>query len=157
MRGFGEILASSVKYVGLLSLSPLTGMFPSIALNIMASKYMVHNLYNALTLDKVTTTIYKAKDFQNDISKKLYDLDFNSYVLKDSKRIIKDIKINFLEYFNYDDSSHVDMLRRINILENNLDNQEYKLNLIKDRLLKNKIINEKTINKVKILEKDSEK
>ena len=126
LRGFGDILSSSVRYIGLLSLSPLTGRFPSIALNIMASRYMLHNLYNALTVDEITTTIYKAQDFQNDISSKLNDLNYNIYSLNDAKGVIKDIRVKFMEQFNYEDSSHIDMLKKINLLENNLENQETK-------------------------------
>ena len=48
LEGFNSLVGNSFKYVGLMLMSPLKGLFPSIATQTVVTKGIIHNLYNNL-------------------------------------------------------------------------------------------------------------
>ena len=127
LKGFGDLVGGTLKYLGLLSLSPFSSLLPGIAYRTQAANMMVKNLRDALSLEKVTSTIYKVENFQFQLDDKINDINYN--------------------YYNVD--------RTINDIEIMVYNNREKLDLIRKKLKSEKKINENTLKKVRMLENDS--
>ena len=155
LNGFTNLLFSSVRYLGLLSLSPLAGFVPGIAISTLATRNMIHNLRNSLSIDRITSTVYRAEDFRFELNKKLYDIDYNANVIDMSLDEIKDLKKEFLNQYNYKIDDHHKILSNINKIESSLYRQKDKLSILKKKMEISKKSNEETLNKVKVLEKNS--
>ena len=155
LNGFADLLFSSVRYLGLLSISPLAGFVPGIAISTLATRNMIHNLRNSLSIDRITSTVYRAEDFRFELNKKLYDIEYNANVINMSLDEIKDLKKEFLNQYNYKIDDHHKILSNINMIESSLYRQKDKLSILKKKMEISKKSNEETLNKVKVLEKES--
>ena len=155
LNGFTDLLFSSVRYLGLLSISPLAGFVPGIAISTLATRNMIHNLRNSLSIDRITSTVYRAEDFRFELNKKLYDIDYNVNVIDMSLDDIKDLKKEFLNQYNYKINDHHNILSSINKIESSLYRQKDKLAILKKKMEISKKSNEETLNKVRVLEKES--
>ena len=155
LNGFTDLLFSSVRYLGLLSISPLAGFVPGIAISTLATRNMIHNLRNSLSIDRITSTVYRAEDFRFELNKKLYDIDYNVNVIQMSLDDIKDLKKEFLNQYNYKINDHHKILSSINKIESSLYRQKDKLAILKKKMEISKKSNEETLNKVRVLEKES--
>ena len=155
LNGFTDLLFSSVRYLGLLSISPLAGFVPGIAISTLATRNMIHNLRNSLSIDRITSTVYRAEDFRFELNKKLYDIDYNVNVIDMSLDDIKDLKKEFLNQYNYKINDHHKILSSINKIESSLYRQKDKLAILKKKMEISKKSNEETSNKVRVLEKES--
>ena len=155
LNGFTDLLFSSVRYLGLLSISPLAGFVPGIAISTLATRNMIHNLRNSLSIDRITSTVYRAEDFRFELNKKLYDIDYNVNVIDMSLDDIKDLKKEFLNQYNYKINDHHKILSSINKIESSLYRQKDKLAILKKKMEISKKSNEETLNKVRVLEKES--
>ena len=155
LNGFTDLLFSSVRYLGLLSISPLAGFVPGIAISTLATRNMIHNLRNSLSIDRITSTVYRAEDFRFELNKKLYDIEYNANVINMSLDEIKDLKKEFLNQYNYKIDDHHKILSNINMIESSLYRQKDKLAILKKKMEISKKSNEETLNKVRVLEKES--
>jgi len=155
MKGFGDLVGGTFRYLSLLMLSPFMGVFPSIAVSTYAANRMVKNLYKALTLEKITTVVYSANDLQNELSRKINDLDYNYNNVEVTLDNIHKLKNEFKNQYSSNIPGYDETLRKINDIERLVYNNKCRLDLIKKRLIERKKINEKTLVKVKTLEKES--
>ena len=63
-----SLVSSSFKYLFYLSLSPFRGVFPSIAMNTLATRDMVRSIRDSMELEKIVKINYYAKDYEYEIS-----------------------------------------------------------------------------------------
>lgn len=59
LKGFGQLLGNSFKYLGLLLVNPLKGLIPGIATQTLIVKNLVHNLYNTLDWEEQRKIVYE--------------------------------------------------------------------------------------------------
>jgi hypothetical protein len=153
LEGFGNLLSGSLRYLGLLMASPFVGL-SSIAFSTYATNRMIFNLRRSLRLEKITSTVYKAEDYQFELNDKINTLDYNYDNIDKTLDNVLGLKSEFMEQYNYEIAGYDETLRKINEIENIIYNNKEKLNIIRDQLKKNRKLNSETLNKCRILQKN---
>ena len=98
-KGFGALLANSFKYLGLMLMNPLKGMFPNIAIQTLATRKLIGNLFDSMHLEENRRTIYEATDFSQEINLALNDIDYTEGLIDKSLDDILILKGKFKEKF----------------------------------------------------------
>lgn len=156
LKGLGDLVSSSFKYLFYLSISPFKGLFPSIAINTLATKHMIRNIRDNLELEEIRKINYFAKDYENEINRNIYDINNLNNLLYSTLDDVNNLKIEFKDkYGMYIDkiSEYKDIYKKIEKIENmvrfNMDRVkkiEKSLNKSKEKN-KNKLIKIKELNK----------
>jgi len=157
VEGLGTFLGSLFKYLGTLFVAPFSGLMPGIAISTLATKKVVNNLADNIKIKEKTKTIYAASDYENDIINSIHDLssmdDLIDSTLEDIYKIKKELKSklgsNSREYEN--------IISKINKLESNIQNNKYKVHILKTKMEQNKKINKDKLVKVKVLNQKQKK
>lgn len=155
LRGFGDLLGGTFRYLRMLSMMSFSSLLPGISFRNYATYRMVNNLRCALRLERVTSTIYKAEDFQFELNDKINTLDYNYNCVDKTIDSVKKLKSEFMEQYKYDLPSYNETLRKINEIEVLVYNNREKLDIIRNKLKINKKLNEDTLKKCRTLEKES--
>ena len=159
LKGFNEFLFNSFKYVGLLMLSPLKGVIPSIATETLLTKNIVGNLYNNLEWQESKKMIYEAIDYSSEISSVIDDLDYTDRVVSGTLEDIVNLKIKYNEQFKKyqgDFSEYETVIGKINDMENKILGNKIKIEIMKKRMLEKERENSKKLELVKKLNDSSE-
>ena len=101
LKGFNVFLLNSFKYVGLLMLSPLKGVIPSIATETLITRNVVGNLYNNLEWEENKRMVYNAIDYSSSINGSINDLDYTSRIVDGTLEDIVNLKIWFRKTKNH--------------------------------------------------------
>ena len=159
LKGFNEFLFNSFKYVGLLMLSPLKGVIPSIATETLLTKNIVGNLYNNLEWQESKKMVYEAIDYSSEISSAIDDLDYTDRVVSGTLEDIVNLKIKYNEQFKKyqgDFSEYETVIGKINDMENKILGNKIKIEIMKKRMLEKERENSKKLELVKKLNDSSE-
>ena len=159
LKGFNEFLFNSFKYVGLLMLSPLKGVIPSIATETLLTKNIVGNLYNNLEWQESKKMVYEAIDYSSEISSAIDDLDYTDRVVSRTLEDIVNLKIKYNEQFKKyqgDFSEYETVIGKINDMENKILGNKIKIEIMKKRMLDKERENSKKLELVKKLNDSSE-
>ena len=153
LKGFNKLLSNSFKYLGLLLVNPLKGLFPGIAMQTVITKNLVHNLYNNLEWEENRKLVYETIDYSLTINNAINNLDDTSSLIDSTLEEIIDLKnryvSNFKQYEN-DIYGYKDAIRKINKIENAVLGTKIKIDLMKKKMLENEKQNN---NKMKIIKK----
>ena len=150
--GYDKLLLNNLKYVSLLLLSPLKGLFPIIATSTLATKSTIDLLKKQVCIEERKKIVYTAEDYEQKINTNIYSVTdvINSITLSmDDISVIRDkLKQNIglsstLEYKN--------VMKKIDNIELILKNNKDKLNNIQSKLNTYKKINDDKLIKVRKL------
>lgn len=153
--GLSKLISESLKYIGLLMVSPFSGLLPSIAIETLATRRMIKNIYKNMHIDEIKKVEYMALDYDNEIRDKLNDIDYTYYLIDDTIKLVEDLKSDFISQYNYDIPGYSDTLHKINNISDKLKQNRVKVDVVKDNLIVSKKINADKMVKVKKLNKSS--
>lgn len=158
LKGFNEFLFNSFKYVGLLMLSPLKGVIPSIASETLITKNVVGNLYNNLEWEEKRKMVYSAIDYSSLINGAIDDLDYTGRIVDGTLEDIVNLKIKYNEQFKKyqgDFSAYEEVIAKINDMENKILGNKIKIEIMKKKMLEKERQNVKKLELVRDLNKKS--
>ncbi len=155
LRGFGNLVGGSLIFLSNLFRRPFSSTLGGIAYQTYTANMMVNNLRNALRLEKITNTIYSVENMQSELDKRMENIDYNSDCISDSLSNVDKLRKEFMEQYNYDIPGYNDTLSKINEIEMMLNNNQVKLNTIKNKLKINKKLNANALHRARVLEKES--
>lgn len=149
-KGFNQLLTTSVKYIGLLALTPLRGLIPSIGVRTIMTRKLIGNLAKNMGYEEITSIVYSAVDYESEINNNLYNLNNISNNINETLYDISTLKQKFKNEFSRANlSDYEKTYKKIEILEEQvLDNKE-RIAFIESQLIKNKKINKDKLVKVK--------
>ena len=90
--GYDKLLFNNLKYISLLLLSPLKGIFPSIALSTLSTKRTLDLIKKDAHIEQVKTIIYTAEDYEKQIFTNIYNINNMNNLIDNSLLDIKNIK-----------------------------------------------------------------
>ena len=159
VKGYGRYLANSFKYIGLLMLSPLRGLFPSIAVQTLVTRNTVNQLRKGIVFEEHKRMVYEATDFSNMINYGLNDLDSTGRMVDATLDDLIKLKMDYIDKFKKyqgDFLEYRDVINKINSLQENMINNKIKLEIMKDKMKQYERENNKKIELVKKLNKNEE-
>lgn len=152
LKGMDGFLLTSLRYIGLLTLTPLRGLLPSIGAKTAATRKLLHSMLDNMHYETAKKAVYSVSNYEQEINNKIYDVnsveDNIELALQDVSRLKSEFKDCFLKY-NLDEYEKA--YKKIMMIEKNIKNSKEKVNIIKQRLIKNKEINRTTLVKVRKL------
>ena len=152
LKGMDGFLLTSLRYIGLLTLTPLRGLLPSIGAKTAATRKLLHSMLDNMHYETTKKAVYSVSNYEQEINNKIYDVnsveDNIELALQDVSRLKSEFKDCFLKY-NLDEYEKA--YKKIMMIEKNIKNSQEKVNIIKQRLIKNKEINRTTLVKVRKL------
>ena len=151
MRGFGDLVKASFKYLCLLMLNPFKGTIPGIGIQTLATKKLVGNLYHNLHWEKEKLIHYSAVNYDYEINDKIRDIDYVDSLLNDTFKDIGRLKGDFKARFDSSFPSFNSVLDKINKLEHTIIRNQSKVKKIRNRLSQSKKINSEKLMRVRKL------
>lgn len=151
MKGIGSLVGQSLKYMGLMVLSPFAGLIPSIAIQTVATKKMIGNIYQQLNPEEVKHIRYSAINYESELNKHLTDINYTEDLLDDTLNDIKRLKEDFLFIYNSRLPGYEETLRNIAKIEKMLVHNKNRVDMVKKNLKKSKKMNDKKLSLVKEL------
>ena len=136
-------------------LSPLSGLIPSIAVNTLATRQLIGNIYRNLHYEDVRHVYYSTIDYDSELNNKIADVKFTENLIIDTLDDIKKLKEEFMKQYNSEIPGYQDTLKKINRIEKIIYRNQNKINKVKKKLIVNKKINEKKLVRVKTLNQSS--
>ena len=149
LRGFGELVSQSFKFIGLKLLSPLSGIIPSIAVNTLMTKKLIGEMYKNLHYEDVKHIYYSAIDYDSEILSKIVDVGYTEDLIDSTLVDIKRLKEDFMLQYNSNIPGYSDTLKKINDIEKSVSRNQDKISMVKKKLIQNKKINEDKLVKVR--------
>ena len=152
LEGVNGLLTSSLRYIGLLSLIPLRGIIPGIAVRTVAARKLVNSMIRNIHFEKYEKKLYTLTNYQSELNNKIYDIDSLAENIELALGEISELKENFRDYFfKYELKEYDIAYKKILKIEEDIIKNREKLIIIKDMLIKNKELNKKNIVKVRKL------
>lgn len=151
MKGIGDLVGQSLKYMGLLILSPLAGLLPGIAMQTLATKNMIGNIYKHLHVEELKHIHYQAIDYDSEINHHLCDINYTEKLIDDTLRDVSNLKEDFMMIYDSKLPGYDDTLKKIQMIENKLIHNQNRVALVKKNLNKSKKMNDDKLSLVKKL------
>lgn len=145
-----ELISLELKYVALMSLSPLKGTLPFIAVTAKQTKDTIDLILAGPLVTQEEKINYIAKDYTKELDNSEYKLNDIDEMLNTSLYSITDLKqkINNNEYL-VNNSKYIELISKLEKLEDYLNENCSKIEIYKTKLNKTKTRNKDT--QVKIL------
>ena len=153
--GLDELLGSGIRYLALIMVSPLAGLIPSIAIDTLATRRMLINIYRGLHYEEFNEILYEAYDYESEINNKLTDLDYTYDMVEDTIGFVDRIKSDFMKQYNSAIPGYEDTLKKINDIEKKVKKNRHQLDFMKNNLIQSKKINSDKMIKVRELNQRS--
>lgn len=160
LKGFGNLLSKSFRYFGLLTLSPLRGMVPSLAVETIATKNMVNNLYHNLVWEERKYKVYEAVNYEEEINNIVNDIDGIGRVIDNTLEDIVNLKMQYNQQFKQyqgNFSEYRDVIGKLNNIENKIMGNKIKVEIIKKQMLEQQKANDKKMKIVKKLNDEEQR
>lgn len=149
LRGLGEMLGSTLRFMGLMLISPFTGMIPGIARHTMATRRMIANAYRHIHLEEVRHVRYEAENYESVINNYINDAGYTEALLEDTIKDVDRFKIEFMSIYNSNIPGYEDTLKKFDKLEKQLMRNLNMVLLHKQNLKRSKKHNEEKLARVK--------
>lgn len=149
LMGLNKFLSSSLKYIGYLTLTPLRGLIPTIAVKTMATRELTKKMYESIHYEKVEKIKYSLTNYQSEINNKIFDLDNLDKNIDDTLSDIEKLKKEFNIYFSkYNLQEYQDTYQKIIIMEENIIKNKKQLEIVKNKLTKSRELNKIKLKKI---------
>ena len=117
LKGMNGFLTSSLRYIWLLSLTPLRGILPGIGARTVATRKLLHNMLKNMHYEKQEKIIYSLGNYESEINNKIYDIDSLIDVLKKYVSITnRRLTFEYILLDNVNDSKE-DALKLVKLLK----------------------------------------
>lgn len=134
LKGVFDLLSQSVHYLGLMLVSPFRGMIPGIAIQTLATKRLMGNIYRNLHFEEVHYVQYHAINYEKELNDKLDNIDYVSCLIEDTLQDISYIKEDFLLQYDSRIQGYDDTLKKIDKIEEMILRNQNKVSIIKKKL-----------------------
>lgn len=152
LKGFNELLSSSLKYLGLLSLSPFRGLIPSIAEKTIATRKLISVMLKNISYEKNEKIVYSVHNYISEIDNKIYDINNVNKNIDNAFYDIQQLKNEFKDYyFKYHLKEYVEVYKKIEKLEEDIIKNKKRIANIRNTLIKNKDENKVVLKKIRKL------
>lgn len=156
LQGLNNLLTTSLKYVGLLSLTPLRGLLPGIAAKTFATRKLVSNMYHSIHYEKQEKIIYTFENHYSEINSKICDINIIETDISSALREIAILKSEFKDKFlKYNLKEYDEAYRKIELLEEDVFSSSQKIKIMKTKLITNQKQNKETLKKVRKLNENN--
>lgn len=152
LEGMNGFFTSSLRYIFLLTLTPLSGIFPGIAARTIATRKLLHGMLENMHYKTQEKSLFLADNYLDEINNRIYDIkdleDNIDSAIEEVKKLKKEFQDEFLAYNlpEYDKT-----YKKLELIETNILNNKEKTRIIKEKLIKNKTLNKNTLLKVRKL------
>lgn len=152
LEGMNGFFASSLRYIFLLTLTPLSGIFPGIAARTIATRKLLHGMLENMHYKTQEKSLFLADNYLDEINNRIYDIkdleDNIDSAIEEVQKLKKEFQDEFLAYNlpEYDKT-----YKKLELIEANILNNKEKTRIIKEKLIKNKTLNKNTLLKVRKL------
>lgn len=149
LEGMNGFFTSSLRYIFLLTLTPLSGIFPGIAARTIATRKLLHGMLENMHYKTQEKSLFLADNYLDEINNRIYDIkdleDNIDSAIEEVKKLKKEFQDEFLAYNlpEYDKT-----YKKLELIEANILNNKEKTRIIKEKLIKNKTLNKNTLLKV---------
>ena len=151
LKGVGNLIGQSLKYMGLMMLSPFCGMLPGIAMQTLATKKLIGNAYKKLHFEEEKHVRYSAINYDSELNHHIVSVSYTEDLLDDTLKDVKRLKEEFMSIYNSNIPGYEDTLKNIEKIENKLLHNQNKVFIIKNNLRRSKKLNEDKMIKVREL------
>ena len=149
--GFGKLLSSVLRIAGGILTLPFSGsrIFGVALGNTMINRGL-KTLNSGLDVESKTSVDYKYTDIALKISEVKDKVEYTNLIINDNLNEIEKLKCNFAKYKEYNNvlPNYEKMLRKIEVLEENLKLQQRKISSMDKKLDEEKKMNAKKMQKV---------
>lgn len=152
LEGMNGFFTSSLRYIFLLTLTPLSGIFPGIAARTIATRKLLHGMLENMHYKTKEKSLFLADNYLDEINNRIYDIkdleDNIDSAIEEVQKLKKEFQDEFLAYNlpEYDKT-----YKKLELIEANILNNKEKTRIIKEKLIKNKTLNKNTLLKVRKL------
>ena len=152
LEGMNGFFTSSLRYIFLLTLTPLSGIFPGIAARTIATRKLLHGMLENMHYKTQEKSLFLADNYLDEINNRIYDIkdleDNIDSAIEEVQKLKKEFQDEFLAYNlpEYDKT-----YKKLELIEANILNNKEKTRIIKEKLIKNKTLNKNTLLKVRKL------
>ena len=156
MQGLNNLLSISLKYIGLLSLTPLRGILPGIAAKTYATRKLVGSMYHSLHYEKQEKIVYSFENYNLELNNRICSISTVEENIDLALQDINNLKGEFRNKFlKYNLPEYSEAYKKIELLEQDVLNSRKKIFLIKNKLAENQKVNKETLTKVRKLNSNS--
>ena len=152
LEGMNGFFTSSLRYIFLLTLTPLSGIFPGIAARTIATRKLLHGMLENMHYKTQEKSLFLADNYLDEINNKIYnikDLEDNiDSAIEEVKKLKKEFQDEFLAY---NLPEYAKAYKKLELIETNILNNKEKTRIIKEKFIKNKTLNKNTLLKVRKL------
>ena len=152
LEGMNGFFTSSLRYIFLLTLTPLRGIFPGIAARTIATRKLLHGMLENMHYKTKEKSLFLADNYLDEINNKIYnikDLEDNiDSAIEEVKKLKKEFQDEFLAY---NLPEYAKAYKKLELIETNILNNKEKTRIIKEKFIKNKTLNKNTLLKVRKL------
>lgn len=150
--GYDKLLFNNLKYISLLLLSPLKGLFPVIATSTLATKSTIDMLKKQVHIEESKQIVHTAENYEKQITTNISSVNDMKYLISSSISDIKKIKEKLQQDKSLSSSlEYKNIMGKINDIEIVLNNNKNKLDIIETKLNGYKKINSDKLVKVRKL------
>lgn len=152
LEGMNGFFTSSLRYIFLLTLTPLSGIFPGIVARTIATRKLLHGMLENMHYKTQEKSLFLADNYLDEINNRIYDIkdleDNIDSAIEEVQKLKKEFQDEFLAYNlpEYDKT-----YKKLELIEANILNNKEKTRIIKEKLIKNKTLNKNTLLKVRKL------
>ena len=152
LEGMNGFFTSSLRYILLLTLTPLSGIFPGIAARTIATRKLLHGMLENMHYKTQEKSLFLADNYSDEINNKIYDINVLEDNIESAIEEVQKLKKEFQEEFlAYNLSEYDKAYKKLELIEVNILNNKEKTRIIKEKLIKSKTLNKDTLIKVRKL------
>lgn len=156
LQGLNNLLSTSLKYIGLLSLTPLKGILPGIATKTYATRKLVGSMYHSLHYEKQEKIVYSFENYYSELNSRICSMSAVEENIGLALQDINNLKVEFRNKFlKYNLPEYDEAYKKIELLEEDVLTSRQKVFLMKNKLIENQKVNKETLTKVRKLNSNS--
>lgn len=151
LRGFGQLVHQSLRYVGFLLLSPFGGLLPGITMQTMVTRNLIGNLRHNMHFEEREHIRYQTVDYSFELSSHLTDVSYTADLINQTLRDIEHLKEDFMLQYDSKILGYEQTLKDIDQIQHIIVRNQNKVEIIKKNLIFSKKINDEKVVKVRRL------
>lgn len=151
LNGLNDLMVMSLRYIGYMMISPLSGLIPSIGINAIATRRMIGNIYRNMSYEKVEHVYYDTINYDSELSHHLCDVNYVDSILEDTLKDVSRLKEDFMRIYDSNIPGYDTTLKNILKIEEKVIHNQNKIDIVRKKLKVSKKINANKLIKVKTL------